>query len=74
MSEANGLLDQILQGYVSFHAMMKEKSSLHPSNVKEELIKYDTTLCQYFGVSRDPPVHKVCCCTDELLLTDFKIT
>lgn len=60
MEEANCSLEQILQGYVSFHATMKEKSSLHPSNVKEELLKYDTALCQYFGVSREPPVQKVC--------------
>lgn len=60
MDEANSLLEQILQGYISFHATMKEKSSQHPENVKEELLRYDTALCQYFGVSRDPPVQKVC--------------
>lgn len=60
MDEANSLLEQILQGYVSFHAAMKEKSSQQPSRVKEELTKYDTALCQYFGVSREPPVQKVC--------------
>ena len=60
MDEANNLLQQILQGYVDFHTMMKEKSSLHPSSVQEELLNYDATLCQYFGVSRDPPVQKVC--------------
>lgn len=59
MDEANNLLEQIVQGYVDFHTMMKEKSSLHPSNVQEELVNYDATLCQYLGVSRDPPVQKV---------------
>ena len=60
MNEANSLLEQILQGYISFHATMKDKSLQHPSDVKEELLKYDTALTQYFGVSRDPPVQKVC--------------
>ena len=59
MDEANNLLEQIVQGYVDFHTTMKEKSSLHPSNVQEELVNYDATLCQYLGVSRDPPVQKV---------------
>ena len=59
MNEANSLLEQILQGYVNFHTTMKEKSVQHPLAVKEELSKYDTALCQYFGVSRDPPVQKV---------------
>ena len=59
MNEANSLLEQILQGYVRFHATMKDKSLQHPSDVKEELSKYDTALCQYLGVSRDPPVQKV---------------
>lgn len=60
MNEANNLLEQILQGYVSFHAMMKEKSLQHPPRVKGELAKYGNCLCQYLGVSRDPPVQKVC--------------
>ena len=59
MNEANSLLEQILQGYVHFHSTMKDKSLQHPSDVKEELSKYDTALCQYLGVSRDPPVQKV---------------
>ena len=59
MTEATKLLEQILEGYVSFHAELKEKASCHPSMVDEELMKYDSRLCQYFGVSRDPPIHKV---------------
>jgi len=68
MDEANSLLEQILQEYVSFHAAMKEKSSQQPSRVKEELTKYDTALCQYFGVSREPPVQKVCCHGQDILI------
>ena len=60
MNEANSLLEQILQGYVGFHSTMKERSLQHPSDIKEELLQYDTTLCQYFGVGREPPVQKVC--------------
>jgi len=59
MIEATKLLEQVLEGYVSFHAELREKTSCHPSMVDEALMKYDSGLCQYFGVSRDPPIQKV---------------
>ncbi|XP_065918024.1 uncharacterized protein [Dysidea avara] len=58
LSEATKLLEQVLEGYVSFHAELQEKASCHPSMVDEELMRYDGGLCQYFGVSRDPPIQK----------------
>ncbi|XP_065918030.1 coiled-coil domain-containing protein 180-like isoform X2 [Dysidea avara] len=58
LCEATKLLEQILEGYVSFHAELKEKASCHPSMVDEELMRYDGGLCQYFGVSRDPPIQQ----------------
>jgi hypothetical protein len=55
LEEANALLDVISGGYKEFHEVLSEQVRDGPETVARCLLDYDTALCGYLGVARNPP-------------------
>ncbi|XP_076821823.1 coiled-coil domain-containing protein 180-like isoform X2 [Clavelina lepadiformis] len=49
------MLSHIKEGYEDFHIQQLDKVSAYPDLVKEELQRYDASVCKYYQVDRERP-------------------
>ncbi|XP_031558023.1 coiled-coil domain-containing protein 180-like [Actinia tenebrosa] len=55
LNQAMALLKTIKQMYHDFHNAQVETACSYPAMVQEELKTYDSEICKYFQVNRNPP-------------------